>query len=145
MLVVHEWSLASGIVKSIEDECRRQSVSGVSSVELAVGELSQIEVRALRQALEELRKGTVMGGCKIRILREKTRFRCSECGHSWPFSKSKQELEPLEKGGDNAVHYLPSTVNAFIRCPRCGSPDFQIASGLALSIRKVLFDRMATA
>lgn len=133
---MHEWSLASGIVETMEDECRRQSAVQVRSLELSVGELSQIEVDTLRMALNSLKKGTHLAGCRIRIVKEKTRFRCRMCAHGWSFARSRKELEPLEKGGDNAVHYLPSSINAFAHCPACGSPDFDIVSGFALSIRR---------
>ncbi len=130
---MHEWSLASGIVETVEDECRKRSVDSVATIRLSVGELAQIEVDTLREALRQLKKGTVMEGCRILIKEEKTSFSCRKCGHRWSFSESRDGLEPLE-GGDNAVHYLPSSINAFAACPSCGSRDFDIVSGFGLSI-----------
>lgn len=132
---MHEWSLAGGIVQTVEDECRKQSIARVQRLELSVGELAQIEVDTLREALAQLKKGTAMSGCRIIIRRERTMMSCRKCMHVWGFSESRKHLSPLENGGDNAVHYLPSSVNAFITCPSCGSPDFDIVSGFGLSIR----------
>lgn len=137
---MHEWSLAAGIIQTVEDECRRQSIARVQSLELSVGELAQIEVDTLREALSNLKKGTAMAGCRITIRKERTRMSCRKCMHAWSFMESRKQLSPLQKGGDNAVHYLPSTVNAFITCPSCGSPDFDIVSGFGLSIRSFTAD-----
>ncbi len=133
---MHEWSLAEGIIATISDECSRLSVDSVSDVDLSVGELAQIELPVLREALRSLKKGTVMSGCRIHISQEKTAFRCRKCGRNWSFSDSRKELEPLGDGGDNAVHYIPSSINAFISCPSCGSPDFDISSGFGLRISR---------
>lgn len=134
---MHEWSLAAGIVQTIEDECKRTSVREVTRVDLSVGELAQIETPMLREALNSLKKGTVMAKSTIRISKERTAFSCRKCGKNWSFAQSRKKLTPLEKGGDNAVHYIPSSINAFARCPQCGSPDFEIVKGFGLSIRSI--------
>jgi hydrogenase nickel incorporation protein HypA/HybF len=33
-----------------------------------------------------------------------------------------------------AVHFLPEAAHAYLRCPRCGSVDFDVAAGRGVSI-----------
>lgn len=132
---MHEWSLATGVLQTITDECSKLSITKVERVDLNVGEMAQIEIPLLRQALKSMKKGTVMEESTFRISKERTSFACRNCGRKWSFSLTRKKLTPLQKGGDNAVHYIPSTIGAFESCPDCGSPDFDIISGFGLSIK----------
>lgn len=94
-------------------------------VKIKVGELQQVELEVLDFALKELLKRAPLEEVKLKLEREKARFRCKICGLGWGLDEvvtlSKEELE--------AVHFVPELIHAFARCPRCKSPDFEIVRG----------------
>ena len=36
-----------------------------------------------------------------------------------------------------AIHFLPESAHAYLRCPGCGGPDFVLAAGRGVSIEAV--------
>lgn len=137
---MHEWSLASGIIETISDEYNKQSASSVKQVDILVGEISQIEIDILNDALKTLKTGTVVENSEINIESEKTEIRCRGCDHVFGFEEVRNELEPLSEGGDNPVHYLPESIAAFVGCPKCGGPDLEVLAGRGIRINKIIMD-----
>ncbi|MDR0318462.1 MAG: hydrogenase maturation nickel metallochaperone HypA, partial [Nitrososphaerota archaeon] len=46
------------------------------------------------------------------------------CRNCWQFKKEKLDAVTVE-----AIHFVPEAAHTFIKCPKCGSPDFEITSG----------------
>lgn len=137
---MHEWSLASGIIETVSDEYAKQNARNVKSIDIMVGEISQIEVDILSDALKTLKIGTVVENSQINIEIERTDLKCRECGHTWGFEEVRNELDPISDGGDNPVHYLPESIAAFVGCPKCGSPDMEVMGGRGVRISKMIMD-----
>lgn len=137
---MHEWSLASGIIETVSDEYEKQNASSVRQIDILVGEISQIEIDVLEDALGSLKAGTVVEKSEINIQTEKTDLKCRQCGNVFGFEQVREQLEPLSEGGDNPVHYLPESIAAFAGCPRCGGPDLEVLSGRGVRISKMIMD-----
>lgn len=137
---MHEWSLASGIIETVTDESGKRNATAVKQVDILVGEISQIEISTLKDALENLKTGTILDGCEISITVENTRLRCRSCGKEFGFPEVREKLEPLSEGGDNPVHYLPQSIAAFVGCPKCGSPDIVVTDGAGVRINRIVMD-----
>lgn len=41
----------------------------------------------------------------------------------------KFNIKKLDKDKAEAVHFVPEVAHTYIKCQKCGSPDFKIASG----------------
>ena len=61
---------------------------------------------------------------KFRILKAKSTLKCRVCGTTWEFN-----IKKLDKTTAEAIHFVPEVAHTYIRCPKCGSSDFEIVSG----------------
>jgi hydrogenase nickel incorporation protein HypA/HybF len=122
-MFMHEWALAEGILASARQIAQQEHLQSVSEVTIRVGELQQVEPPILRFALKQMREG-VLKGARFRILKAKSTLKCRVCGATWQYSAKK-----LDKAAAEAIHFVPEVAHSFIKCPKCGSPDFEIASG----------------
>jgi hydrogenase nickel incorporation protein HypA/HybF len=120
---MHEWALAEAILKSAEQIAEQENLKEVSEVTIKVGELQQIEPPILRFALNQM-KSDSFKKAKFRILKAKSTLKCRVCGNVWQFNFRK-----LDKTTAEAIHFVPEVAHTYIKCPKCGSPDFEIASG----------------
>ena len=120
---MHEWALAEAILKSAEQVAEKENLKEVTEVTIKVGELQQVEPPILRFALKQLKPGSFKKA-KFRILKAKSTLKCRVCGTTWEFNFRK-----LGKAAAEAIHFVPEVAHTYIKCPKCGSPDFEIVSG----------------
>jgi len=120
---MHEWALAESILVSAQQVAEQEHLVSVSEVTIRVGELQQVEPPILRFALKQMRQGLLLGA-KFRILKAKTTLKCRVCGVAWIYSSKK-----LDKATTEAIHFVPEVAHSYIKCPKCNSPDFEIANG----------------
>ena len=126
---MHEWAIAEAIVRSLYDILDRKKIAKLNSITLCIGELQQIETDILRFAIREILKNKKLA---IKILVEKTMARCLNCGFKWSIDINRIGSEELE-----SIHFLPEVVHAFIKCPVCGSRDFEFIKGRNIYIESV--------
>lgn len=131
---MHEWALAEAIVSSVLKAARDAGASRVRAVEIAVGELQGLDEEAIRFALRELSKNTLLQDAVWNFYRVEAGFRCRVCGAEWGLAGAGGGLGPDEA---EAVHFLPEVIHAFMRCPSCGSPDFEITRGRGIWVERV--------
>jgi hydrogenase nickel incorporation protein HypA/HybF len=122
-LVMHEWALAEAILASARQVAEQNQLKTVTEVTIRVGELQQVEPPILRFALSQIKEG-IFKDSKFRILRAKSTLKCRVCGTAWRFNREK-----LDKATSEAIHFIPEAAHSYVKCPKCGSPDFEIASG----------------
>ncbi len=140
---MHEWSLASSIVLTTKKIAREKGIR-VKGVDIVVGELSQIDLEILRDALNTLFKEELGWNVNVRIDVEKAKLKCNTCGYEFGFNEAWEQIEKifcqdLEPGEEceNPIHYVPEIASSFIKCPRCGSPDLEIISGRGVWIKSI--------
>jgi hydrogenase nickel incorporation protein HypA/HybF len=128
---MHEWALAEAVITAATQIATKEKLKEVTEVTVKVGELQQIELDILKFALSQL-KPTPFKNAKFRITRAKTTLKCRACGNTWLFKKQK-----LDKTTAEAIHFVPEVAHTYIKCPKCGSPDFEITEGRGIWLENI--------
>jgi len=128
---MHEWTLAEAVISTVSQIAEKEGLREVAEVEIKVGELQQIELDVLEFALSQL-KNSKFKNAKFNIETVKAELKCRVCGHKWIFKKEKVDKETAE-----AIHFVPEIAHAYIRCPKCGSPDFEVLQGRGVWLESV--------
>ncbi len=128
---MHEWALAEAVISTVSQIAEKEGLKEVAEVEIKVGELQQIELDILEFALSQL-KTLKLKNVKFHIKTVKAELKCRVCGHKWIFRKGKMNEEIAE-----AIHFVPEIAHTYIKCPKCGSPDFEILKGRGIWLESV--------
>jgi hydrogenase nickel incorporation protein HypA/HybF len=128
---MHEWALAEAVIASALETARKQALKSITEVTIRVGELQQIDHDILEFALSQLRTAKFKK-TKFLIETERAQFQCRSCGYSWDFTK-----EGLKPDTAEAIHFLPEIAHTYIKCPKCGSPDFEVVHGRGVWLQRI--------
>lgn len=108
---MHEISLCESIIRIVEEQARTQGFSKVVCVRLEIGQLSGVELDALRFGFEVVSRHTMADGAALEILREPGLAWCLPCARN-------VEIE-----------------QRFSPCPICGSHQLQVTGGDQMRIK----------
>jgi hydrogenase nickel incorporation protein HypA/HybF len=128
---MHEWALAEAVLTTARQIAEQEHLTSVSEVTIRVGELQQVEPPILRFALKQM-ADPLFSGAKFRILKAKSTLKCRVCGTTWQYNSKK-----LDKATAEAIHFVPEVAHTYVKCPKCGSPDFEIASGRGIWLEDI--------
>jgi len=128
---MHEWALAEAVVKTASEIAEKEGLKHVSEISVKIGELQQVEKPIFRFALSQL-KPTIFKDAKFRITSAKAKLKCRVCGNLWIYNKKEVDKETSE-----AIHFVPEVAHAYIKCPKCGSPDFEIVQGRGVWLESI--------
>jgi len=128
---MHEWALAEAVIAAASEIAEKEGLTEVKEVKIKVGELQQIELDILEFALSQL-KPTKFKHAKFSIELAKAELNCRACGHKWFFEKGKMDENAAE-----AIHFVPEIAHTYIKCPKCGSPDFEILEGRGVWLESI--------
>src|SRR5512136_302755 len=119
---MHEYSISAEIVKTVLDTAENNSAKKVLSVQLEIGELALLNVEQVKFWIDELFKGTVAEGAKVRVKKIKAEIECTECGY---------------RGGPTSD--LKNTPNhlTLLSCPTCGSFQIEIKKGRECLLQRI--------
>jgi len=133
---MHEWALAESILTTAVDAAEKEKLKKIKEIIVGLGELQQIETDIFEFALGEIIKeqGGKLKDVKIKIKSEKSNFVCNNCQHHWSFDDLKKGINEYES---EAIHFIPEVAIVHSRCPKCGSPDFEITKGRGVSILSI--------
>jgi len=125
---MHEWALAESVVETVIKAAEKENLKEIVQVKVMVGELQQIELDLFSFALESILQQYIntLNIDKINLETAKCILNCKVCGENWYYSDS---LKGLPEEESEAIHFVPEVAHVYVRCPRCGSPDFEITSG----------------
>jgi hydrogenase nickel incorporation protein HypA/HybF len=145
---LHELGIAQSIVDSALAEADKVGAKKVTSMEIDVGELMQVDVKALEAALRLLMKGPKLEGTTIAVRVTEASFSCRRCGRRWGMDDAKRQLEAVPdelriREPDSVelpLHFLPYLYPSFVRCPSCGSSDSAATAGEDIRVRRVVLD-----
>ncbi len=142
---MHEWSLAEAVIYSLLKFLDEEKLKSVEMVEISVGEILELEMDIFTNALYEIAKNTPLEGTKFEFKIEKALFKCNSCGYEWGFdvadSMLSDELGIVEEPAgtrESPLHFLPDLAQTLLKCPKCGSRDFDLISGKDIKVSKVV-------
>ncbi|MBS7614262.1 hydrogenase nickel incorporation protein HypA [Candidatus Bathyarchaeota archaeon] len=129
---MHEWALAEAVVSAASEVVEKSGMKKVASINIGLGELQQVDLEIFKFALSQLLSGRLKDA-KIKIRKTRARLKCRVCGCRWLFSKTG-----LDKSSREAIHFVPEIAHAFVRCPECNSPDFEVEQGRGVWIENIV-------
>ena len=110
---MHEMSLAEGVLQLIEDSARQQRYSRVSTVWLEIGELSGVEVEAMKFCFDAVTRDSVAQGARLEIIALPGTGWCMACAATVPMSE------------------------VFGECPLCGGHQMQVTGGTEMRLKEL--------
>ena len=110
---MHELSLAEGVLQLIEDAARQQHFSKVSTVWLEIGQLSGVEVEAMKFCFDAVTRGSVAQGARLEIITLPGTGWCMACAKPAPMTE------------------------VFGECPQCGGFQMQVTGGTEMRVKEI--------
>lgn len=120
---MHEWALAEGVVSTSNRIAEEEGLREITEVTVRIGELQQVDHEILTFALNQQRT-SMMEKVKFILETVPARLMCRVCGEKWRLSH-----EDLDEEMSEAIHFVPEMAHVYVKCPECGSPDFEIVEG----------------
>jgi hydrogenase nickel incorporation protein HypA/HybF len=108
---MHEYSIASSLLRMAEEHAAKRGADRVTAVELRIGELSGVEVELLETAWSLVRERSLCEGVELTIARIEALWTCRSCSG------------PIERGG-------------LLACTACGGPA-RLATGDELVLDRI--------
>ena len=105
---MHELQVTERILDIVVKHAEANSVQRVLSIQLRIGELSDLENEWIQKYFDYLSKDTVANGAKLRIERAPVVMQCDECAHS--FEVNMKEIKEIQ-------------------CPECDNKKCSLVSG----------------
>jgi len=133
---MHEWALAESVVVTVVNEAERHNLKRIAKITVKMGELQQVDLDIFKFALEQALNSydLTLDSENIIIETDRSILRCKVCGEQWSF---RETLDGLKGDEAEAIHFIPEVAHAYIRCPKCGSPDFEIMTGRGVWIESI--------
>ena len=128
---MHEWALAEAVIIAAGKIAEKEKLREVREVTIKLGELQQVEEDILRFALSQLKPANFKN-TEFHITKARTTLRCRVCGNNWLFKRNK-----LDENTAEAIHFVPEVAHSYIKCPKCGSPDFEIIEGRGIWLENI--------
>jgi hydrogenase nickel incorporation protein HypA/HybF len=128
---MHEWALAEAVITAAQQIAEKENLKEIREVNIKIGELQQVERDILRFALSQIKPASFKNAV-FHISTAKTTLKCRVCGNTWLFRETKLDEDTAE-----AIHFVPEVAHSYIKCPKCGSPDFKIAEGRGIWLENI--------
>jgi hydrogenase nickel incorporation protein HypA/HybF len=110
---MHEMSLAEGVLQLIEDAAHEQEFEKVTTVWLEIGQLSGVEIEAMKFCFDAVTRDSIAEGAKLEIIALPGVGWCMECSMAVPMSE------------------------VFGECPQCGSHQMQVTGGTEMRVKEL--------
>lgn len=137
---MHEWAVAEAIVLAVIKEAKKNGLKSLNQIVLKIGELQRMDKDVLCIAMESLFKeyGYELSLSNFFIQDEPASFKCNFCGSEWPYS---QVFDLISEDEREYIHFLPEIAHGFIKCPSCGSFDYELEKGRGVIIESIVGER----
>ena len=117
----------------------RIQISGFAVVPaLVIGRIDSAEIERdiFAFALKEVIPASEprLEGTAIDLEIEPAGFRCRACAHEFGLADTPGKADEDES---EAIHFIPELAHAFLECPKCKSPDFELVQGRGVSIASI--------
>ena len=130
---MHEMALAEAVVAAAIAAAEKHGIAKITKIEVRVGELQRIENDAFRFAIEALIPASEprIAGAVLEVETDPARCLCRACGRAFGLSEVPP---PGDHESSEAIHFIPELAHAFLRCPACASPDFEVKGGRGVTV-----------
>ncbi len=132
---MHEWALAEAIVDYVKSFMEEREGSRVKKLGIVLGRLQSIDKDVLGFALKELFKSENIVVEELVFIDEDIELLCRRCGFQW-----KLDVEVFDEWIREAIHFVPETIHSYMKCPRCGSHDFEVIKGRGVGIGEIVVE-----
>jgi hydrogenase nickel incorporation protein HypA/HybF len=132
---LHEWALAEAVISAASEVADKENLKEVTEVIVKVGELQGVELEILDFAFSQLKAGKFKNA-EFKMETVRAKLQCRVCGQSWVLDREK-----LDENTAEAIHFVPEVAHAYIKCPECGSPDFEILEGRGVWLQTIRGER----
>ena len=120
---MHEWALAEAVVSTTLKIAEEKGLKEIIELKIKIGELQQIDQEIFEFALSQLRS-PMLKNAKFSLETVNAELKCRVCNHKWKFSTKN-----LNEDVSEFIHFVPEIAHTYLKCPKCGSPDFEILTG----------------
>jgi hydrogenase nickel incorporation protein HypA/HybF len=111
---MHEITIAQGLLEAILTEAAKQNAKPVAA-KISCGAFDAVNDEALSFAFEAVSKGTTCEGLKLEIVHKPMQGQCKNCNNTFIIDQTS------------------------IKCPKCGSEDFELLSASSLLLEEIEF------
>lgn len=134
-LALHEFALADAVAASAVLAASEAGIEPIERIVVAVGELQQIERELFEFSLTQVlsQQQTPLAGTEFVIEEERARFACRVCEEEFALA----DVPASSEDQSEAIHFVPELAHAFLRCPNCGSPDYEVLAGRGVTLLRV--------
>ncbi len=105
---MHELAVTERILDIVLRHAEANNVNRILSIQLKIGELSDLENEWVQKYFDHLSKGTLAENAKLKIEKVPVVMKCNDCGQS--FEVNVREVKEIE-------------------CPQCGNKRCSLISG----------------
>jgi hydrogenase nickel incorporation protein HypA/HybF len=120
---MHEFSISSEIVRTVLEEAEKNRGKKVLSIQLEIGELTLLNQEQVTFWIQELFKGSVAEGARVRVKEIQARIKCESCGYKG------RNISDQKK---NVFQHFTA-----LSCPKCGSFRIKIEKGQECTLRRI--------
>lgn len=113
---MHEMSLAEGVLQLIEDAAKQQNFAVVKTVWLEIGQLSGVEVEAMKFCFDAVTRDSIAQNARLEIIALPGTGWCMACAVTVPMSQ------------------------VFGECPHCGGHQMQVTGGTEMRLKELEVD-----
>jgi len=106
-------ALAEGVLQLIEDAAREQDFARVSAVWLEIGQLSGVEVEAMKFCFDAVTRDSIAAGAALEIIAVPGTGWCMACARTVPMAE------------------------VFGACPQCGGHQMQVTGGTEMRVKEL--------
>jgi hydrogenase nickel incorporation protein HypA/HybF len=133
---MHEWALAEGVIKTALEAGEKEGLKSIARISVKIGELQRIKKDVFENALQTVMPADDprLASTRIALEIEPARFRCRPCQAGFVLA----DLDgPVDHDQLESIHFIPELAHAFMSCPKCHSPDFEVTEGRGVWIDAV--------
>lgn len=133
---MHEFALAEGVAVTAVEAARKEGLQRITRLTVGIGELQQIERELFTGALREVMPAVhpQLAGVELELIVRPARLRCRACGQPFDLQAGNSELTEDQA---EAIHFVPELAHTYLRCPACGSPDFEVREGRGVWLEEI--------
>lgn len=131
---MHEWALAKSVIDTVINIEEKENFPSIEEIVVGIGEFQDIDIDIFKDAIDEIKLNTSLKDTKFVYKTIPARLKCQNCGHEWSYNESAGKLTEEEREN---IHFIPETAHIYIKCPVCGSVDFEMIEGRGVFIEEI--------